>query len=44
MEFYPEDGQEQETIVDCEVCCNPILYHVTFSLRGEARVTAERAQ
>ena len=43
MEFYPEDGDEQEMITDCEVCCNPILYTVTF--RGEkGRVRAERAQ
>jgi hypothetical protein len=43
MEFYPEDGDEQETIIDCEICCNPILYSVTF--RGDkARVRAERAQ
>jgi sarcosine oxidase delta subunit len=43
MEFYPEDGVEQEMITDCEVCCNPILYQVVF--RGEsARVKVERAQ
>jgi hypothetical protein len=43
MEFYPEDGEEQEMITDCEVCCNPILYSVTF--RGQkGRVRAERAQ
>ncbi len=43
MEFYPEEGSSQEMIIDCEVCCNPILYSVTF--RGdEARVRVERAQ
>lgn len=43
MEFYPEDGEEQEMVVDCEVCCNPILYSVTF--RGErSRLRVERAQ
>jgi len=44
MEFYPEDGSEQETVVDCEVCCNPIQYSVKFGRDGEARVSAERAQ
>lgn len=43
MEFYPEDGKEQELIVDCEVCCNPILYRVSF--RGEfPQVSLDRAQ
>lgn len=43
MEFYPEDGDQQETVVDCEVCCNPILYRVEF--RGEnSRLSVERAQ
>jgi hypothetical protein len=43
MEFYPEDGTEQEMIVDCEVCCNPILYAVTF--KGDyPTVRVERAQ
>ncbi len=44
MEFYPEEGSEQEMIVDCEVCCNPILYSVRFNRDGEARVRTERAQ
>lgn len=44
MEFYPEDGSNQETVVDCEVCCNPILYSVHFSTDGSAQVRAERAQ
>jgi hypothetical protein len=43
MEFYPEDGNQQEMVTDCEVCCNPILYSVSF--KGEqARVVVERAQ
>ncbi len=43
MEFYPQDGEQQEMVVDCEVCCNPILYIVTF--RGdEADLVVERAQ
>lgn len=43
MEFYPEDGEQQETVVDCEVCCNPILYRVSF--RGESpQLRVERAQ
>jgi len=32
MEFYPEDGLSQQTVIDCEVCCNPILYQVDFTL------------
>ena len=43
MEFYPEDGNQQEMVTDCEVCCNPILYFVTFK-GDEARVRVERAQ
>jgi hypothetical protein len=43
MEFYPEDGGQQEMVTDCEVCCNPILYFVTFK-GDEARVRVERAQ
>lgn len=43
MEFYPEDGEQQETVVDCEVCCNPILYRVSF--RGASpRLRVERTQ
>ena len=43
MEFYPEDGNQQEMVTDCEVCCNPILYSVSF--KGEqARAVVERAQ
>lgn len=44
MEFYPEEGNTQEMIVDCEVCCNPILYSVQFSSDGSAQVRTERAQ
>ncbi|MFN7685353.1 MAG: CPXCG motif-containing cysteine-rich protein [Oligoflexia bacterium] len=43
VEFFAEDGEHQETVVDCEVCCNPVLYLVSFE--GEkARVRVERAQ
>jgi sarcosine oxidase delta subunit len=28
IEFYPQDGATQDTIVDCEVCCAPIAYKV----------------
>lgn len=44
MEFYPEEGEAQEMIVDCEVCCNPILYAVRFSRDGSPRLRVERAQ
>ncbi len=48
MEFFPEEGAQQEIVVDCEVCCNPILYRVSF--QGDdpdgarARVRVEKAQ
>ncbi len=44
MEFYPEDGNQQEMVIDCEVCCNPILYQITYSSRGRPRLIVERAQ
>lgn len=43
MIFYPEEGSHQEMIVDCEVCCNPILYEVTFK-GSDSRIRVERAQ
>jgi hypothetical protein len=43
MEFYPEDGHKQETVVDCEVCCNPVSYVAVFGRDG-AHVRVERAQ
>jgi hypothetical protein len=43
MEFYPEEGDDQEMVVDCEVCCNPILYRISF--KGvHSRLRVERAQ
>lgn len=44
MEFYPEEGESQEMVIDCEVCCNPILYSVTFRSDGEIRLRVEKAQ
>lgn len=44
QEFYPDDGRSQETIIDCEVCCSPILYRVNFDKNGEGIVSADRAQ
>ena len=43
IEFYPEDGEQQEMVVDCEVCCNPILYRVSFR-NQTPRLQVERAQ
>ena len=43
LEFFLEDGSQQETVIDCEVCCNPVLYLVDFR-GGVARVRAEKAQ
>ena len=36
----PSEGEEQEMIEDCQVCCRPILYRVVWR-NGRARVTAE---
>ncbi len=44
MEFYPEEGNDQEMVVDCEVCCNPILYSIRFNSHGEAHLRVDRAQ
>jgi len=41
--FYPEEGSHQEMIIDCEVCCNPIFYEVTFK-DHDSRIRVERAQ
>lgn len=43
MEFYPEDGDHQNMVIDCEVCCNPILYDVIFKNESPI-VRVERAQ
>jgi hypothetical protein len=43
MEFYPEDGESQEMVVDCEVCCNPILYRISFKGQN-TRLRVDRAQ
>jgi len=43
IEFYPEDGNKQEMVVDCEVCCNPILYVVNFKA-DDIDLRVERAQ
>jgi hypothetical protein len=44
VEFHPEDGNDQETIMDCEVCCNPILYRVSFQGESKPAIQVERAQ
>jgi sarcosine oxidase delta subunit len=44
LEFYQEEGEAQEMVIDCEVCCNPIQYNVKFDRDGDATITAERAQ
>ncbi len=43
MEFYPQDGNKQEMVIDCEVCCNPILYVVNFKA-DDIDLRVERAQ
>ena len=44
MEFFQEDGESQEMVVDCEVCCNPILYQVYFNGDSKPRIEANKAQ
>lgn len=44
MEFFPEEGEQQEMIIDCEVCCQPILYRVEFIPNQKPRITVDRAQ
>ena len=44
MEFYPEDGNSQEMVIDCEVCCNPILYTIRYLRDGDYDLRVERAQ
>lgn len=29
IEIYLEDGEKQELIYDCEVCCHPLEIHVS---------------
>jgi hypothetical protein len=44
VEFYPEEGDFQEMVIDCEVCCNPILYSIRYRSSGEVNLRVERAQ
>ncbi|WII70907.1 CPXCG motif-containing cysteine-rich protein [Bdellovibrio sp. 22V] len=30
MEIYHEDGDDQEFVYDCEVCCRPIDVHASW--------------
>jgi hypothetical protein len=38
----PSQGNEQEYVEDCPVCCRPNVIHVDFDDQGESRVWAER--
>ncbi len=42
MEFYSEEGHHQEMVIDCEVCCQPILYRVRFG-EGGVEVRSEKS-
>ena len=44
VEFYPEEGEQQEMVIDCEVCCQPVLYRVSFAGGNRPQITVERAQ
>jgi uncharacterized Zn finger protein len=43
VEFFPEDGFIQETIMDCGVCCSPFSFKVKFDHQGSAEVLVERS-
>jgi hypothetical protein len=30
LTIYPEDGEEQEFVTDCEVCCHPLLIQASW--------------
>lgn len=40
LEIYPEDGNHQEIIYDCEVCCHPIEINVLWD-EFEKRMNVE---
>lgn len=42
VEFYIQDGEKQEQVIDCEVCCNPILYNVNFNQEENNILTVQR--
>jgi hypothetical protein len=35
LELYPEDGETQELVYDCEVCCHPIEINATWNEDGQ---------
>ncbi len=41
--FFIEDGKNQETIVDCTVCCHPIECKVEFFDQENYHVEAARS-
>lgn len=43
MEFYPQDGLEQQMIIDCEVCCRPIEYSVDLRDQDNPRLNITRS-
>ena len=43
MEFYIQDGEKQEMITDCEVCCRPIKYSVDFSDPENPTLNSDRS-
>jgi hypothetical protein len=43
MEFYIQDGEKQEMIIDCEVCCRPIKYSVDFSNPEDPVLSTDRS-
>ena len=35
IEVFPEDGENQEMILDCEICCHPIELQIHFDNSSE---------
>lgn len=38
IDFYPEEGQSQELIYDCEICCHPIEIKAYWDAENEKMV------
>ena len=44
FDFYPEDGRDQDTILDCEVCCKPVEVHVNFRFPDNPEVQTKKSE
>lgn len=45
MEIFKEDGEDQQFIYDCEICCHPIDIHAMWSESKERfQLTVSRGE